>query len=221
MPSSPGNPAMHSVVIVMPMSISDFNTVIVYSFGWGVFSTFYIPQQYHPTRPHKRPITDPHTTLHTPYRHSSIVPTGLKIGQNKHRDKPSKTCSLFKNCKLLTSINTKPPPQNELYSRIIFIPTHHQPPQHTTLQPTLHATHKHPSQHPTTQPNTPPTTLTYNHPNTKTKNPHKTQKRTRQHKRQQAQTKTKNYPDKQHTAAKLSTTPTTHTTSSPNTEPLR
>ena len=31
--SSPGNPAMHSVVIVMPMSISDFNTVIVYSFG--------------------------------------------------------------------------------------------------------------------------------------------------------------------------------------------
>lgn len=176
MPSSPGNPAMHSVVSVMPMSISDFNTVIVYSFGWGVFSTFYIPQQYHPTRPHKRPITDPHTTLHAPYRHSSIVPTGPKIGQNKHRDKPPKTCSLFKNCKLLTSINTKPPPQNELYSRIIFIPTCHQPPQHTTLQPTLHTTYKHPSQHPTNNPNTPPTTLTYNHPTTKNKNPTKHKK---------------------------------------------
>lgn len=33
MPSSPGNPAMHIVVSAMPMSISDFNTVIVYSFG--------------------------------------------------------------------------------------------------------------------------------------------------------------------------------------------
>lgn len=221
MPSSPGNPAMHIVVIVMPMSISDFNTVIVYSFGWGVFSTIHIPQQYHPIRLHKHPTAGPHTPLHAPYSHPSIVPTGSKIGQNKHRDKPPKTCSLFKNCKLLTSTNENTPPQNELYSRIKFIPTHHQPPHHTPIYTTLQHTHTQPSTHPANNPNTPPTTPAYNHPNTKNKNPTKTQKEPASTNTSRAQTKTKNYPDKQQTATKLLTTPTTHTTSSPNTEPLR
>lgn len=167
-----------------------------------------MPQPYHPKHPHNTPLLPPHTALHTPYTSPSTLPTGPKISQNKHRDKPSKTCSLFKNCKLLTSINTKPPPQNELYSRIIFIPTHHQPSQHTTLQPTLHTTHKHPSQHPTTQPNTPPTMPAYNHPNTKNKNPTKHKKEPASTNTSRPQTKTKNYPDKQHTAAKTLTSPT-------------
>lgn len=180
-----------------------------------------MPQPYHPKHPHNTPLLPPHTALHAPYSHPSIVPTGPKISQNKHRDKPSKTYPLFQNCKLLTSTNANTPPQNELYSRIIFIPTHHQPPQHTTLQPTLHTTHKHPSQHPTTQPNTPPTMPAYNHPNTKNKNPTKHKKEPASTNTSRPQTKNKNYPDKQHTAAKLLTTPTAHTTSSPNTEPLR
>lgn len=172
MPSSPLNPAMHIVVIVMPMSISDFNTVIVYSFGWGVFSTIHIPQQYHPIRLHKHPTAGPHTSLHAPYSHPSIVPTGPKIGQNKHRDKPLKTYPLFQNCKLLTSTNENTPPQNELYSRIIFIPIHHQPPHHTPIYTTLQHTHTQPSTHP----NTPPTNTPHNHPNTKNKNPTKHKK---------------------------------------------
>lgn len=208
MPSSPLNPAMHIVVSVMPMSISDFNTVIVYSFGWGVFSTIHIPQQYHPIRLHKHPIAGPHTPLHAPYSHPSIVPTGSKIGQNKHRDKPLKTYPFFQNCKLLTCINTKPVPQNELYSRIIFIPTHHQPPHHTPIYTTLQHTHTQPSTHPTNNPNTPPTTLTYNHPTTKNKNPQKHKKEPASTNTSRPQTKTKNYPDKQHTAAKLLTSPT-------------
>lgn len=180
-----------------------------------------MPQPYHPKHPQNTPLLPPHTALHTPYTSPSTLPTDPKIRQNKHRDKPLKTYPLFQNCKLLTCINTKPPPQNELYSRIIFIPTHHQPSQHTTLQPTLHTTHKHPSQHPTTQPNTPPTNTPHNHPNTKNKNPTKHKKNPPAQTPAGPKTRTKNYPDKQHTAAKLLTTPTTHTTSSPNTEPLR